>query len=132
MLKKHEGKAVYIDFWASWCSPCIKDITESEKSKAYLKEKDVVYLYIGHNDQIQNWSEAVNKYEITENQYLGVDSKSSPVAKHFSIIGIPRYILLDKNHIVANIKAPRPVPRMFSEFEHEIQRLFSVRSWGNR
>ncbi|WP_342455478.1 TlpA disulfide reductase family protein, partial [Bacteroides caccae] len=31
VLQKYEGKAVYIDFWASWCMPCLKEIPKMKE-----------------------------------------------------------------------------------------------------
>lgn len=130
VLRKYEGKAVYIDFWASWCAPCIKDIKESTRAKAFLKERDVVYLYIGHKDEPEKWAEASEKYGITENQYLEENASESPLTEYLKIVSIPRYILLDKDHKVASVKAPRPVPEQYADFEHEIRRLTATRYWG--
>ena len=132
VLQKYEGKAVYIDFGASWCGPCKKDISESGEAKAYLKKKDIVYLYIGCKEDPKKWINVSEKYGITENQYMEVYSEKSPLAEYFKIKPIPRYILLNKEHKVVNAKAPRPIPSQRSDFDEEISRLTSVRHWGTK
>jgi len=76
------------------------------KAKSFLREKDVVYLYIGHKDELKKWTDASEKYNITENQYLEENSRESPLAEYFKILSIPRYVLLNKEHEVASVKAP--------------------------
>ena len=132
MLKKYEGKAIYLDFWASWCSPCISDIKTSADAKAFAAKNDVVYIYIAHKDETENWKEAAEEYEITKNQYLEFDSRQSPLSEYFKIISISRYILLNKEHKVVNTNAPRPVPQTAANFEEEISKLSRVMIWGDR
>jgi thiol-disulfide isomerase/thioredoxin len=132
VLQKFEGKAVYIDFWASWCVPCIRDILDSKESKALLESKDVEYLYIGHKDEAKNWISASEKYGITKNQYLEMDSRQSPLSEYFKITSIPRYILLNKEHKVVNAKAPRPTPIDFHDFKEVVSKLTRVVVWGPR
>jgi thiol-disulfide isomerase/thioredoxin len=46
LLKKFEGKVVYIDIMASWCKPCLMELKELKKLQSYFEEKNIVKLYI--------------------------------------------------------------------------------------
>lgn len=42
---KYKGKAVFINFWATWCGPCLKEMPSIEKAMGILKDKNIVFLF---------------------------------------------------------------------------------------
>lgn len=46
ILEKYKGRVVYVDFWGTWCVPCIEDIPKAKKLKEALKGEEVVFLYL--------------------------------------------------------------------------------------
>src|SRR5688500_12064553 len=43
-LGKYKGKTVFLNFWATWCKPCMKEMPSIEKAQNILREDDVVFL----------------------------------------------------------------------------------------
>ncbi len=108
LLALHKDKAVYIDFWASWCFPCREDIKNSADAKAMINEKGAIYLYFSVDKDKEAWKKASEEDKIEQNQFLIIDGLKSQLATFIEIAYIPRYIFLDENHIVKSIYAPRP------------------------
>jgi thiol-disulfide isomerase/thioredoxin len=46
IVSKYRGKVVVIDFWATWCGPCVAAMSESRELKAEMINKGVVFVYI--------------------------------------------------------------------------------------
>ena len=47
LIRKYRGKKIYVDFWASWCRPCISELPYSKKMKA--QSQDIVFIYLALN-----------------------------------------------------------------------------------
>lgn len=44
-LEDYKGKTVFINFWATWCKPCIEEMPSIEKAQARISDKETVFLF---------------------------------------------------------------------------------------
>lgn|GEM_PF-2059136 len=107
VIRKHKGKKIYVDFWASWCAPCIHEFQYKDQLRVRLGDK-VVFLYLALGDKEEKWKKAVEKYGITQNSYLVTNSRSSKFVEQHKILSIPRYMIVDENGKIIHGDAPRP------------------------
>jgi thiol-disulfide isomerase/thioredoxin len=60
ILKKHKGKIIFVDFWASWCSPCIAEFGSLKKViKSY--KKDMVFINFSIDTEQSKWQKSAQK-----------------------------------------------------------------------
>ncbi|MCU0325936.1 MAG: TlpA family protein disulfide reductase [Spirosomaceae bacterium] len=105
-LKDFKGKVVYIDFWASWCGPCIYDIRQMVKVKErFRNNKNVIFIYVSL-DKENEWREAVFENNV-EGINLRVDENSS-FARNYGVRAVPTYFLIDKNGYFAVSRVADP------------------------
>lgn len=91
-----ENEYVYIDFWASWCTPCIEDFPELKTLHASYNEEGFEVLTISVDDTYEDWKEAAEKIEFPwiDVGSLGGTEMETPVA--YGVQGIPKGFLVDK------------------------------------
>jgi len=106
-LKDFKGKVVYLDFWASWCAPCLVDIQQSGKVKEHFKNRDdIVFLYISIDENETYWKKAIEKYTIKGTH--GIAPETNPIQKDYAISGIPSYFIIGKDGNFHTIQPIRP------------------------
>jgi len=90
-----EKDLVLIDFWASWCGPCIADFPELKKLHAAFTDENFEIIGVSIDSTEEAWKGGVAEYElpwINFGEALGVES---PVAMAYGIITIPKGFLVD-------------------------------------
>ena len=63
-LSDFKGQAVFLDFWASWCDPCIEAVPHLEEIKQQTCDQKVVFLNISL-DPADDWHQAVDEHGLT-------------------------------------------------------------------
>lgn len=108
IFRKYKGKVVYIDFWASWCTPCRAEMPNAAVLKKNLKGKDIVFLYFGYNDNEKAWLKAREQLSVEGGHYLLNKTMMKEADGLFGINGIPHYAIIDKNGGIVSKRADRP------------------------
>jgi len=109
-LKRLKGKVVFVDIWASWCQPCIKEMPFSKNLQESYKNENIVFLYLSKDTDFEMWKKSSQKYELNnnENNYKIANQFVSRQFEELNIEYIPRYLLYDKNGNLVQDYAPRP------------------------
>ena len=106
LLVKHKGKVVYVDFWASWCAPCLRAIPSSKK--LHKEYKDVVFVYVSKDEDKADWKEAVERFGVDGETYIVDNLRTSKVLEDLKVETIPRYLIYDKAGQLVHRNAPGP------------------------
>ncbi len=106
-LSDYKGKVVILDFWATWCIPCIGSFPAMQNAiDKYKTNPDVAFLFINTSQQEENYKELVNKFFAKHKNYtfhVLYDEMRKPensVAKAFDVTGLPTKIVIDKEGYV--------------------------------
>jgi thiol-disulfide isomerase/thioredoxin len=106
-LSKLKGKIIYIDVWASWCGPCMKELPNSNRLAEKFKDK-IYLVYLNIDDKEDTWRRVIKKQKLKGIHLRADPEKSRKIRSDFTIGPIPRYILIDKNGNVVQSHAANP------------------------
>lgn len=97
-LEDLRGKVVVLDFWGTWCPPCVDSIPELRNMyKRYSKEGSFVLLGISSDGDEGVWREFTERNKMVWPQYLDRDRR---IQRAFGIRGFPTYVVIDHEGIV--------------------------------
>ncbi|MFT4697590.1 MAG: thiol-disulfide isomerase/thioredoxin [Flavobacteriaceae bacterium] len=104
------GKYVYVDVWATWCGPCIREIPSLKEVEADYHGKNIefVSLSIDAAKDHGKWKSMVTTKELGGIQLMADKDWKSSFPVEYNILGIPRFILIDPEGNIVSADAPRP------------------------
>lgn len=107
-LHDFKGKYVYLDIWATWCGPCVGEIPAMEKLIDMFEGEEVVFLSVSVDDDQERWKKFVTDKHMQGVQLHSPGGFESSISKQYAVVGIPRYILIDKEGVIIEGNADRP------------------------
>lgn len=104
-LSDLKGKVVFINFWATWCPPCIREMPTIEKLKAQYTAKDpIVFLFVDVDNELDKSVAWMKKNQFN----LPVFVAKTVIPNNFLASAIPATVILDKKgEIAAHIEGSR-------------------------
>ncbi len=100
-----KGRYVYIDLWASWCVPCIKEIPALRKLEAACKDLPVAFVSISIDQSREAWLKRKRSLGLTG---LQLHDATGRLAEALNVSGIPHFLVYDKQGRLLVYDAPRP------------------------
>jgi len=97
-LEDLRGKVVLLDFWGTWCAPCVASVPSLRSlRKRFEKESAFVMIGISSDSEKEKWRAFIADNQMAWPQYLDRDRR---VQRAFAVRGFPTYILIDHEGIV--------------------------------
>ena len=90
-----KGNYVLVDFWASWCGPCRREMPNLVEAYAKYKNKNFEIVGVSLDQSADAWKEAIKKLNITWPQMSDLKYWNCEGAQLYAVSSIPHTVLID-------------------------------------
>lgn len=98
-LSQFRGKVVLLDFWASWCGPCIANLPHIRELKKKAADLPMVFLNLSLDSSESAWRKAIEEHGI-EGVHVRSGIWGSGTTNAYNVRAIPAYFLVDPEGII--------------------------------
>ncbi|HEY1171887.1 MAG TPA: TlpA disulfide reductase family protein [Verrucomicrobiae bacterium] len=117
-LEHMRGKVVVLDFWASWCGPCMRAIPELKEMYEKYKPQGFEIIGLNRDESMEVLKEVVEKHKIPWLQHFDMGNPEGGWAAKYGVMAFPTVFLIDKKGILREINA-------VNDLEEKVKKLLA-------
>ncbi len=103
-LSKMRGKVVLMDFWASWCQPCLIAFPEVRATYEKLHKEGFEIVGVNFDEDKSDMMKVVASSKLVWPHHFGGQGMDGKIGEQFGIMGIPNMWIIDKKGFVREMK----------------------------
>ena len=108
LLNTFKNRPVFIDLWATWCTPCLEEFKHSKPLYEYLTKNGIEIIYISFDKEKDDlvWRERINANQLFGNHIRASkslqDSLTTLIWGGIDAYSLPNYLLFNKKGQIVN------------------------------
>ncbi len=115
IISRYKGKVIVVDFWTTWCGPCLSAMEQIKPLKSELKDKGVIFVYLTNPSSSQpEWNKTIKNID-GEHYYLTKEEWNT-LMDQFDFTGIPSYLIYDGQDSLKHKFTAYPGEKKMKEF----------------
>lgn len=100
-IRDYADKVLYVNFWATWCGPCIKNFPAlNEMISTYTDREEISFINICLDSEKDRWAQAIKRHKLKGDNLYAEGNWNDRLHAIFDIKEIPDYVLVDKGNIL--------------------------------
>jgi len=100
-LADHSDKVIVLDFWATWCGPCVLALPGYIDATSQFDAKKVIFVAVNLRESSQKVREFLEREDLAPAVALDADGS---IAAQFGVSGIPHTVIISPGGTIENIK----------------------------
>ena len=121
-LSDHKGKVVVLDFWATWCGPCVRALPELLKATSNFNKNKVALIAVNQGESPKVISKFLEKKQL--NKLSVILDKTRKIGGEYKVKGIPKTVIVDQKGIIRHVHVGFST-KIGNQLKGEIQKLLS-------
>ncbi len=99
-LQKLQGDVVYVDFWASWCPPCVRSFPFMDQLEHEFKDQGLHVIGVNLDEKLADAETFLEKYPVDFDIAIDPDKQC---VKDFGVMAMPTSYLIDRKGVIRHI-----------------------------
>lgn len=101
-LSKLQGKVVYVDFWASWCLPCLRSLPQINGLYEQYRDQGFEVVAITIDDPVEDATGFLDDLEVPLAYSVVLDA-TADVMDQYRVVGMPTSFLIDRDGVIRKV-----------------------------
>jgi thiol-disulfide isomerase/thioredoxin len=99
-LSEEKGTVIILDFWASWCGPCMQAMPQTDKVVEEFKDRKVKLIAVNMQEDKATIASALERLKINPSVAMDIDGA---IAERYQVTAIPQVVVIDAQSNVVDV-----------------------------